>query len=101
MLKARGRPAPRARAFPGHLGLIGELSLVPTLWQGRALALVGIVPFAFSLRSAVASLSPLYDHIAVDFDVPAAVIGLIGTAPPVCYAVFGLLTPALERRFGA
>jgi CP family cyanate transporter-like MFS transporter len=61
---------------------------------------VGIVLFAFSLRSAVASLSPLYDHIAVDFDVPAAVIGLIGTAPPVCYAVFGLLTPALERRFG-
>jgi len=58
------------------------------------------VLFAFSLRSAVASLSPLYDHIAVDFDVPAAVIGLIGTAPPVCYAVFGLLTPALERRFG-
>ena len=56
--------------------------------------------FAFSLRSAVASLSPLYDHIAADFDVPAAVIGLIGTAPPVCYAVFGLLTPALERRFG-
>ncbi|MCO5953968.1 MFS transporter [Microbacterium yannicii] len=70
------------------------------LWQVRALALVGIVLFAFSLRSAVASLSPLYDHIAVDFDVPAAVIGLIGTAPPVCYAVFGLLTPALERRFG-
>lgn len=61
---------------------------------------MGIVLFAFSLRSAVASLSPLYDHIAVDFDIPAAVIGLIGTAPPVCYAVFGLLTPALERRFG-
>ena len=61
---------------------------------------MGIVLFAFSLRSAVASLSPLYDHIAADFDVPAAVIGLIGTAPPVCYAVFGLLTPALERRFG-
>lgn len=61
---------------------------------------MGIVLFAFSLRSAVASLSPLYDHIAVDFDVPASVIGLIGTAPPVCYAVFGLLTPALERRFG-
>jgi len=70
------------------------------LWQGRTLALVGIVLFAFSLRSAVASLSPLYDHIAADFAVPSAVIGLIGTAPPVCYAVFGLLTPALERRFG-
>ncbi|MCP2638488.1 MFS transporter [Microbacterium sp. HD4P20] len=70
------------------------------LWQGRTLALVGIVLFAFSLRSAVASLSPLFDHIAADFDLPAAVIGLIGTAPPVCYAVFGLLTPGLERRFG-
>ena len=31
---------------------------------------------------------------------PAAVIGLIGTAPPVCYAIFGIVTPQLERRFG-
>nr|WP_211160610.1 MFS transporter [Microbacterium sp. MF43] len=70
------------------------------MWQGRTLALVGIVLFAFSLRSAVASLSPLFDHIGEDFAVPPAVIGLIGTAPPVCFAVFGLVTPALERRFG-
>lgn len=70
------------------------------LWRGRALALIGIVLFAFSLRSAVASLSPLLDHIAADFAVPAVVVGLIGTAPPVCYAIAGLLTPALERRFG-
>jgi CP family cyanate transporter-like MFS transporter len=61
---------------------------------------IGIIAFAFSLRSAVASLSPLIDHISEDFAMPAALIGLIGTAPPVCYAVFGLLTPALERRFG-
>ncbi|MCR2827146.1 MFS transporter, partial [Microbacterium sp. zg.Y909] len=26
--------------------------------------------------------------------------GLIGTAPPVCFAVFGLLAPRFERRFG-
>lgn len=70
------------------------------LWRGRALAVFGIVAFAFSLRSAVASLSPLIDHITDDFDMPAAVIGLIGTAPPVCYAVFGILTPILERRLG-
>lgn len=73
---------------------------VRPLWHGRALALVGIVLFAFSLRSAVGSLSPLLDHVARDFPVPALVVGLIGTAPPVCYAVAGLLTPALERRFG-
>jgi CP family cyanate transporter-like MFS transporter len=70
------------------------------LWQGRALALVGIVLFAFSLRSAVASLSPVLAFISADFAVPPAIIGLIGTAPPVCYAVFGILTPQLERRFG-
>lgn len=70
------------------------------LWQGRALAVVGIVLFAFSLRSAVASLSPVLDHIQADFPVPPAIVGLIGSAPPVCYAIFGLLTPRLERRFG-
>ncbi|WP_029263718.1 MULTISPECIES: MFS transporter [unclassified Microbacterium] len=70
------------------------------LWHGRALALVGIVLVAFSLRSAVASLSPVIDHVAADFPVPTAVVGLIGAAPPVCFALFGLLTPLLERRFG-
>lgn len=70
------------------------------LWRGRALAVAGIVLFAFSLRTAVASLSPVLGEISADFAVPAVVAGLIGTAPPVCYAVFGLLTPFLERRFG-
>lgn len=70
------------------------------LWRGRALALIGIVLIAFSLRSAVASLSPVIDHVAQDFPVSSAVLGLIGSAPPVCFAVFGLLTPLFERRFG-
>ena len=70
------------------------------LWQGRALALVGIVLVAFSLRSAVASLSPVIDHVAEDFPVSPVIIGLIGAAPPVCFAIFGLLTPLFERRFG-
>ncbi|HZU93064.1 MAG TPA: MFS transporter, partial [Microbacterium sp.] len=70
------------------------------LWQGRALALLGIVLVAFSLRSAVASLSPVIDHVAEDFPVSSVVAGLIGAAPPICFAVFGLLTPLFERRFG-
>ncbi|MFB8388148.1 CynX/NimT family MFS transporter [Microbacterium sp. NPDC055910] len=71
-----------------------------SLWRGRAIALIGIVLFAFSLRTAVASLSPLLAKIGEDFTVPAAVVGLIGTAPPVCYAVFGIVTPLFERRYG-
>ncbi|MFD5213781.1 CynX/NimT family MFS transporter [Microbacterium sp. NPDC058345] len=70
------------------------------LWRGRALAVLGILLCAFSLRSAVASLSPLIDRIGADFPLSSAVIGLIGTLPPVCFAVFGLLTPTLERRLG-
>ncbi|MDQ4215330.1 CynX/NimT family MFS transporter [Microbacterium sp. ASV81] len=68
--------------------------------RGRALAVIGIVLVAFSLRSAVTSLSPVVAQIAHDFPMPSAVVGLIGTAPPVCYAVFGLITPFLERRLG-
>lgn len=70
------------------------------LWRGRVLALLGIVLVAFSLRSAVASLSPVIDHVAEEFPISSVVAGLIGAAPPVCFAVFGLLTPLFERRFG-
>ncbi|GAA1536302.1 CP family cyanate transporter-like MFS transporter [Microbacterium ginsengiterrae] len=70
------------------------------VWRGRVLAVLGIVLAAASLRSAVASLSPLIDRIAADFPLPSAAVGLIGTAPPVCFAVFGLLTPMLTRRLG-
>lgn len=73
---------------------------VRPLWRGRVLAVLGIVLVAFSLRSAVASLSPVVDHVARDFPMPSAVVGLIGTAPPVCFALFGLLTPLIERRLG-
>ncbi|MGR7917220.1 MFS transporter [Microbacterium sp. MAHUQ-60] len=70
------------------------------LWQGRALAVLGILLCAFSLRSAVASLSPMLDLIERDFPLSPAVVGLIGAAPPVCFAVFGLVTPILERWLG-
>jgi len=71
-----------------------------SLWRGRLLALVGVVLVAFSLRSAVAALSPIIAEVQRDFSVPTWIVGLIGTAPPVCFAVFGIVTPALERRFG-
>jgi len=71
-----------------------------SLWRGRLLALVGVVLVAFSLRSAVAALSPIISEVQADFAVPTWVAGLIGTAPPVCFAVFGIVTPILERRFG-
>lgn len=52
------------------------------------------------MRTAVASLSPLVDEIRADIGLPAIALGVIGTLPPVCYAVFGILAPGLARRFG-
>ena len=78
------------------------MTAAPTrpLWRGRALAFTGIVLVAFSLRSAVAALSPILAEVNADLHVPTGVVGLIGAAPPICFAVFGIVTPTLERRFG-
>jgi CP family cyanate transporter-like MFS transporter len=64
---------------------------------GRALALTGIVLVAVNLRTAVAALSPIFDQISVDVPVDSVGVGLLGTLPPLCFAVFGLLAPALKR----
>lgn len=65
-----------------------------------ALAAAAVVLLALTLRIAVASLSPLLTVIGRDFEVPAALVGLIGMAPPVAFALSGMVTPAIERRLG-
>ncbi len=70
------------------------------LWRGRTFAVVGILLMAFSMRSGVASLSPMLKLIETDVALPAWIVGLIGTVPPLCFALVGIATPALERRFG-
>jgi CP family cyanate transporter-like MFS transporter len=52
---------------------------------------------AVNLRTAVAALSPIFDQISVDVPVDSVGVGLLGTLPPLCFAVFGLLAPALKR----
>lgn len=65
-----------------------------------AWAAAAIVLLALTLRIAVASLSPLVTAISRDFPLPAAVVGLIGMAPPVAFALSAVVTPAIERRVG-
>lgn len=69
------------------------------LWAGRSLALVGIVFVAFNLRTAVASLSPILTVVEQDVALSATVVGLLGMLPPLCYAIFGIVTPAIAKRF--
>jgi MFS transporter, CP family, cyanate transporter len=69
------------------------------LWAGRTLALLGIVLVAFNLRTAVASLSPILHQLERDIQLTPTVVGLLGMLPPLCYAVFGILTPLITKRF--
>lgn len=70
------------------------------LWAGRALALCGIVLVAFNLRTAVASLSPILHQLEADVQLSPAVVGFLGMLPPLCYALFGILTPMVAKRLG-
>jgi CP family cyanate transporter-like MFS transporter len=68
------------------------------LLAGRLLAFIGILLVAANLRTAVAALSPIFSRVAVDIPLSAVVIGLLGALPPICFAVFGMVTPVLVRR---
>lgn len=70
------------------------------LWAGRTLALVGIVLVAFNLRTAVASLSPILAELEREVTLSPAVVGFLGMLPPLCYAVFGIVTPLFAKRLG-
>ncbi|RII89887.1 MFS transporter [Clavibacter michiganensis] len=67
---------------------------------GALLALVGIVLVALNLRTAVAVFSPIVDEIGRDVPLDSVSIGVLGALPPVCFALFGLLAPAISRRLG-
>jgi MFS transporter, CP family, cyanate transporter len=70
------------------------------LWAGRTAALLGILLVALSLRSSVAALSPIIAFVSRDVPLNPLVLGIIGAAPPVTFAVTGLATPWLSRRLG-
>jgi CP family cyanate transporter-like MFS transporter len=70
------------------------------LWAGRTLALVGIVVVAFNLRTAVASLSPILGQLEAEIPLSPTIVGFLGMLPPLCYAVFGILTPMVAKRIG-
>jgi len=61
---------------------------------------VAIVLVALNLRTAVAALSPIFDEIGEDVSLGSIGIGFLGTLPLICFAVVGLIAPALHRRFG-
>jgi MFS transporter, CP family, cyanate transporter len=70
------------------------------LWAGRTAALLGILLVALNLRTIVAALSPILNLVERDVPLNPVVIGLVGAAPPLMFALAGLITPRLSRRLG-
>jgi len=75
-------------------------SAVRPLWQGRAWVLAGIVLSAFTLRTAVTSLTPLLDALGREFAFGATMTGVFGMVPTAAFALFGVATPMLAHRIG-
>ena len=51
---------------------------------------------ALNLRTAVAAVSPIVTEIGADIPLGAVGLGVLGMLPPVCFALFGLLTPLVD-----
>ncbi|PPV05794.1 MFS transporter [Xanthomonas bromi] len=68
--------------------------------RGRSLVLAAILLSAFNLRTAVTSLTPLLERIADEYAFGAPTMGAFGMLPTAAFALTGVATPALLRRFG-
>lgn len=81
------------------LGSVTHTRQLP-LWAGRTVALLAIVAVALSLRTAVATLSPIFAEIREDIPLTNVGIGLLGMLPPIFFAVSGFVGPLVARRLG-
>ena len=70
------------------------------IWAGRTAALLGIMLVAFSLRQAVAAISPILGDIRVDIPISNVGVGVLGTLPPILFAASGFLAPRVARSIG-
>lgn len=69
-------------------------------WHQRLIVGVGIALLAANLRPGLIVISPLLPSIRLELGMTPAVAGLLGAAPPLAFAVFGWLTPAMGHRAG-
>lgn len=62
--------------------------------------MTGIVLFALGIRTGVAAVSPLSQRIDLDVPLEGLTLGILGTIPPVAYAVSAALSPWFARKVG-
>jgi CP family cyanate transporter-like MFS transporter len=70
------------------------------LWAGRTLALVGILLVALNLRTAVTAISPIAGQISADIPLGNLGLSVIGTLPPIAFALAGIFGARIATRLG-
>ncbi len=71
-----------------------------SLTRGRLLAFLGIALVALSMRTAVGSISPIIGLIDDDLHLDHLVLSVLGAAPPLLFAMSGLVAPLVARWLG-
>ena len=64
------------------------------------MVLLGVMLVAFTLRQAVAAVSPIIGDIRVDIPISSFGAGLLGTLPPLLFGASGFIAPRVARRIG-
>lgn len=62
--------------------------------------LIGIMLIATNLRSPLTSVSPLLSTISQDLDLSLTISGMLTTLPLLAFALFSIIAPLTERKFG-
>lgn len=71
----------------------------PSRVGGGLLLVTGTVLVALNLRTAITSLGAVLPQVQDGLGMSSTVAGLLTSVAPVCFAVVGVTTPALVRRF--
>ena len=70
------------------------------IWAGRSLTLVGILLVALNLRTAVTAISPIAAQISADIPLGNLGLSVIGTLPPIAFALAGIFGASIATRLG-
>ena len=65
-----------------------------------AVLVVGIIFIGFNLRTAIASLPPVFPELSAQLGLSATAITVLATIPVVCFGLFSGVAAPLSRRFG-
>lgn len=66
--------------------------------RGRFLAFAAIIMVSAAIRPAVSGVAPVIGLISVDIPLTAVVIGVLGLLAPVCYSLFGTISPWISSK---